>query len=60
MDRTTEPGPGPRRITLSGDLVWPVAIAIALAIVVAVNATFIWIALSGADEVAPSYVQGER
>lgn len=28
--------------------------------VVAVNATFIWIAVSGADEVAPSYVQGER
>ena len=35
--------------------VWPLIIAIALTVVVIVNGVFIWIAVSGADEVAPSY-----
>ena len=49
-----------RRITLSDDQIWPVLIAVALAVVVAVNAAFIWIAVSGADQVDASYVAGER
>jgi hypothetical protein len=36
------------------------AIAVALAVVVLVNAIFIYVAVTGADEVAPSYNQGER
>lgn len=49
-----------RSLTLSRDLVWPTAIALFLATVVAVNMVFIWVAVSGADEVVPSYVTGER
>jgi len=60
VDRTIERATAPRRLTLSRELVWPVAIGIALAVVIAVNATFIWIAVRGADEVAPSYLHGER
>lgn len=60
MDRTTDPRVEPRRLTLSRDLIWPVGICIALAVVIAVNATFIWIAVRGADEVVPSYLHGER
>ncbi|MFQ5536885.1 MAG: hypothetical protein ACE5GJ_05475 [Gemmatimonadota bacterium] len=48
------------RLTLSGDMIWPLAIIIGLALVVAVNAAFIYIAVSGADEVAESYQTGER
>ena len=44
---TTEAGRRGRR--------WPLIIAIALTVVVVVNGLFIWIAVSGADEVAPSY-----
>lgn len=53
-------GEGGRSITLSRDMVWPLAIVLFLATVVAVNAVFIYVAVSGADEVAPSYVTGER
>lgn len=60
MGRTTEQHVGPRRLTLSRDLIWPVAICVGLAVVVAVNATFIWIAVRGADEVVPSYLHGDR
>ena len=49
-----------RRITLGDESVWPAIIIIALAVVMAVNAAFIYIAVSGADEVAPSYMEGER
>jgi hypothetical protein len=36
-------------------LLWPVGITVALIIVVVVNAIFIYVAVSGADDVAPSY-----
>ena len=51
---------GQGRITLSRDHLWPVAIILALLLVMAVNAAFIWIAVSGADEVDTAYVSGER
>lgn len=41
-------------------LVWPIGIAIWLALVVAVNIGFIVIAVTGADPVASSYEAGER
>jgi len=47
-------------IKLTRDHVWPIGITIALLIVVAVNIAFIVIAVGGQDEVAPSYVEGER
>jgi hypothetical protein len=58
-------GPGqheatPRRLTIDRALIWPVAIAVGLALVVMVNAIFIYVAVKGADDVAPSYVQGNR
>ena len=34
---------------------WPIAIAIGLAIVILVNLAFIYIAVSGKDEIVPSY-----
>jgi hypothetical protein len=42
------------------DHLWPWFLAIGLALVVVVNGIFIWIAVNGADEVAPSYSQGDR
>lgn len=42
------------------DRLWPVILAIALAVVVLVNGVFIYIAVTGADPVAPSYNSGER
>jgi len=59
VDRTDNGG-GRGRLTLSRDHLWPVIIIVALAVVMLVNAVFIYIAVSGADEVAPSYTQGER
>ncbi|MCG6957527.1 MAG: hypothetical protein LJF04_16175 [Gemmatimonadetes bacterium] len=50
----------PRRLTLDRSAIWPLAIAVGLALVVLVNALFIYIAVKGADDVAPSYVQGNR
>jgi len=47
-------------IRLSRDQVWPAIIIIGLTIMVLVNAAFIWIAVSGADEVVPSYNAGQR
>jgi hypothetical protein len=47
-------------ITVSRDHLWPWIIGIALAVVLAVNAAFIYIAVSGADSVAPSYNARER
>lgn len=49
-----------RPVTLSRDLAWPVGLALALTVVVLVNLAFIWVAVRGADPVAPSYVAGER
>ncbi|HSM06124.1 MAG TPA: hypothetical protein VK858_16010 [Longimicrobiales bacterium] len=54
-DRVVGGGPPPRRP--SG---WPLAIVVGLLVVVGVNLTFIYIAVSGADEVVPSYVEEER
>lgn len=59
MEMGEQPG-GEQRASPSRDRIWPVVIAIALALVVLVNAVFIYIAVSGADEVVPSYNQGER
>jgi flagellar basal body-associated protein FliL len=38
-----------------GGRLWPIAIIVGLVIVVLVNALFIYIAVSGADDVVPSY-----
>lgn len=40
--------------------VWPTAIVVGLFLVVCVNAAFIWIAVTGADPVVPSYATEER
>ncbi len=52
----------PRRstVTLNGDLLWPVLITVGLLVVVLVNVLFIYVAVNGADSVAPSYILGER
>lgn len=42
------------------DHLWPWMIVIGLLFVVVVNIGFITLAVTGADEVAPSYVQGDR
>lgn len=44
----------------TGSRLWPIFITLGLALVVLVNAIFIYIAVSGADEVVPSYVTEER
>jgi hypothetical protein len=36
-------------------ILWPVIITVGLAIVILMNAVFIYIAVSGQDEVVPSY-----
>ena len=61
MAKTTEAAPVRRgRITLSRDQLWPALIVLGLTIVLAVNAVFIYIAVTGADEVVPSYDAGQR
>ena len=50
----------PRDSDGRGAWVWPAAIIGGLLLVVFVNAAFIWIAVSGADEVVPSYATEER
>jgi len=42
------------------DRLWPILITVGLAIVILVNAVFIYIAVSGADDVVPSYLTEER
>lgn len=49
-----------RPLTVTRDLLWPIIIVAALAVVVVVNAVFIYIAVKGADTVVPSYTQGDR
>jgi hypothetical protein len=39
---------------------WPILITLGLVFVILVNAVFIYIAVSGADEVVPSYHTEER
>jgi hypothetical protein len=47
-----DPKPGAR--------LWPILITLGLVFVILVNAVFIYIAVSGADEVVPSYHTEER
>ena len=42
------------------DRLWPLLITAGLALVVLVNAIFIYLAVSGADDVVPSYLTEER
>jgi hypothetical protein len=62
MQRRPDPdaGPAPRTLEIRAEWIWPVAIIVALLIVVAVNAAYIWVAVSGADDVVPSYVAEDR
>jgi len=62
MQTTRDPdaGPRPRTVEIRAEWVWPVAIIVALLIVVAVNMAYIWVAVSGADDVVPSYVTEDR
>ncbi len=50
---------GPQRPSRP-DRLWPTLIVVGMLVVVAVNAAFIWIAVDGADEVVPSYMEEER
>lgn len=49
----------PKTVTLdpqkARDLRWPLGIALALIVTVLVNVAFIYIAVSGADDVVPTY-----
>ena len=56
----TEQGPGPGAGGKKKDLLWPIIVTVLLVVVVAVNAAFIFIAVRGADDVDPAYIQGER
>jgi len=51
-----EPQSGPK----SGLRLWPVLITLGLLLAVLVNAIFIYIAVSGADDVEPSYFTEKR
>lgn len=42
------------------DRLWPILLTLGLGTVIAVNALFIYIAVTGADDVDPAYVQGDR
>lgn len=44
----------------SGPRLWPILITVGLMMVILVNAVFIYIAVSGADDVVPSYQTEER
>jgi hypothetical protein len=44
----------------SKDRLWPTLIVIGLSLVILVNLTFIYVAVSGADDVVPSYQTEER
>ena len=52
--------PNRRTIEIRSEWVWPLAIIVALLITAAVNAAFIYIAVTGADDVVPSYFTEER
>ncbi len=49
-----------RIVTIPAVQRWPLAIVVGLLIVIAVNFTFIYVAVSGADPVVPSYQQSDR
>ena len=44
----------------SGFRLWPVLITVGLVLVILVNAVFIYLAVSGADDIVPSYLTEER
>ena len=46
--------------TPPGSRLWPILILVGFILVILVNAIFIYIAVSGADEVVPSYQTEER
>lgn len=50
----------PRDRKKEGSRLWPILITVGLALVIVVNAIFIYIAVRGADEVVPSYQTEER
>lgn len=52
--------PARRTIEIRPEWVWPLAIIVALLITAAVNAAFIYVAVTGADDVVPSYYTEER
>jgi hypothetical protein len=54
VDSPVTGGPKP------GARLWPILITLGLVFVILVNAIFIYIAVSGADEVVPSYLTEER
>lgn len=60
METTDRKEPRGRHLTLGPEHVWPLIIVVLLAVVLVVNAIFIWIAVTGADDVAPSYTESER
>jgi len=41
-------------------LLWPVLIAVCLALVILINALFIYVAVAGRDDVVPSYQTESR
>lgn len=53
-------GDGSRGDTAYKKSPWPLLITLGLILVVVVNAIFIYIAVTGADDVVPSYVTEER
>jgi len=44
-----------RQVRRFDRLLWPILIVLGLLIVIVMNAVFIYVAVSGQDEVAPSY-----
>ena len=46
--------------TASGGRLWPTLIIVGLTLVILVNLTFIYVAVTGADQVVPSYQTEER
>lgn len=56
-DRSTS---APERAPDKPDTLWPRLIIGGALFVVFVNFAYIWVAVSGADEVVPSYVEEER
>lgn len=59
-DEGIEPGRTPGVVEIRSDWGWPAAIAAGLLLVVIVNVVFIWVAVSNADPVVPSYIAEER
>lgn len=59
-DRRGSEGPAPGSEPKGGIRLWPALITIGLLFVILVNAVFIYIAVSGADDVVPSYFTEKR